>query len=72
MCVGSQLRYTLDLFVTPGGLVTSVSNLVAWQPEDVSSLLLGRTQAQMTGLLKWDHGGVITWFNASNLFYYYC
>lgn len=72
MYIPSCRFYKLDLTVTPGGLATSSVQLVAWQPEDARSLLLGPRQTLMTGLFKWGHRRVITWFNSSHLFYYYC
>ena len=44
--------YMLDLLVIPGNLATSVSNLVAWQPEDVPNLVLGWRQAQKSARKK--------------------
>ena len=42
MCAVSKLQ----ILYVDGNLATSVSNLVAWQPEDVPNLVLGWRQAQ--------------------------
>lgn len=70
---GSSCRfYVSDLIVTPGGLATLVSHLVSWQLENVPSLS-GLETGLDDRVVKWNHEGVIiTWFNSSNLFYYYC